>query len=101
MSQNEPFLTCLGHGGLGMNPSKTAVLFIELQNEFATKGGKLHESVREVMEKTNMLENCIKVFNEICNNTIAWIMAMVFEYSMPPFHLLKEGQITQIVILEY
>ena len=67
-SQNEPFLTCLGHGGLGMNPSKTAVLFIELQNEFATKGGKLHESVREVMEKTNMLENCIKLFNEICNN---------------------------------
>ena len=68
ISQNEPFLTCLGHGGLGMNPSKTAVLFIELQNEFATKGGKLHESVREVMEKTNMLENCSKVFNEICNN---------------------------------
>ena len=69
-TKNESFLTCLGHGGLGMNPNKTAVLFIELQNEFATRGGKLHESVREVMEKTNMLENCIKLFNEICYNDI-------------------------------
>ena len=52
---DKPFLTSLGRGGLGMDPRKTAVLYIELQNEFATKGGKLHESVREVMEKTNML----------------------------------------------
>ena len=51
-----------------MNPRKTAVIYIELQNEFATKGGKLHESVREVMEKTNMLENCIKVFQSVRSN---------------------------------
>ena len=36
-----------GRGGLGLDPSKTACLFIEFQNEFATLGGKLHGKVRE------------------------------------------------------
>ena len=31
-----------GKGGLGIDPSKTALLFIEFQNEFASEGGKLH-----------------------------------------------------------
>jgi nicotinamidase-related amidase len=42
-------------------PKDTAICFIEYQNEFATEGGKLHDSVKDVMEKTNMLENSKKL----------------------------------------
>lgn len=44
-----------------LNPERTAIVLIEYQNEFTTVGGKLHEPVKEVMEKTNMLENSKKV----------------------------------------
>jgi len=44
-----------------LNPERTAIVLIEYQNEFTTIGGKLHEPVKEVMEKTNMLENSKKV----------------------------------------
>lgn len=39
-----------------MDPKETAVVFIEYQNEFCTEKGKLHDAVKEVMEKTNMLQ---------------------------------------------
>jgi len=42
-------------GGADIIPSKTAVLFIEYQNEFTSEGGKLHGAVKEVMEATDML----------------------------------------------
>ena len=50
-------MECPGKGGLGMDPSKTALLFIEFQNEFASEGGKLHPQVKEVMGMTGMLQN--------------------------------------------
>merc|ERR1712183_999453 len=50
-------------GGAKLQPSKTAALFIEYQNEFATEGGKLHDAVKEVMDKTDMLENSNKLLN--------------------------------------
>jgi len=40
-----------------LDPEETAFVFIEYQNEFATEGGKLHDAVKDVMDKTNMLEN--------------------------------------------
>jgi len=46
-------------GGADIDPSKTALICIEYQNEFATEGGKLHEGVKGVMESTNMLEKSI------------------------------------------
>ncbi|MCA9710662.1 MAG: cysteine hydrolase [Myxococcales bacterium] len=46
---------------MAIDPSRTAVLLIEYQNEFATKGGVLHEAVAEVMERTDMLANTEKV----------------------------------------
>ena len=36
-------------GGVQVNPSRTAVLFIEYQNEFTTEGGKLHDAVKGTM----------------------------------------------------
>ncbi|MBW7884288.1 MAG: cysteine hydrolase [Caldilineaceae bacterium] len=40
-----------------LDPKKTAVVFIEFQNDFTSEGGSLHGAVQEVMEKTNMLAN--------------------------------------------
>ena len=44
-----------------MDPAKTALLFIEFQNEFTSEGGKLHPQVKEVMQMTGMLENASKL----------------------------------------
>jgi ureidoacrylate peracid hydrolase len=43
-----------------MDPRKTALVLIEFQNDFTTPGGTLHEAVRPVMEKTNMLKNTVE-----------------------------------------
>jgi nicotinamidase-related amidase len=40
-----------------MNPSSTAVVLIEFQNDFTTPGGKLHGAVQDVMQTTGMLDN--------------------------------------------
>jgi len=40
-----------------MDPKKTAVVLIEYQNDFTSPGGTLHDTVRPVMESTNMLDN--------------------------------------------
>lgn len=40
-----------------LDPTKTAVVLIEFQNDFATEGGSLHGAVQGVMEQTNMLAN--------------------------------------------
>eukprot|EP00967_Tisochrysis_lutea_P030113 scaffold35308_cov32-Tisochrysis_lutea.AAC.3 len=43
-------------GGSAINKAKTALLFIEYQNEFTTEGGKLHDAVKGTMQETGMLE---------------------------------------------
>lgn len=42
-----------------INPQETAVLICKFQNDFATEGGKIYDTVKEVMEVTNMKENSI------------------------------------------
>jgi nicotinamidase-related amidase len=44
---------------LQLDPSKTAVVLIEYQNEFASEGGVLHGAVSAVMDKTGMLPKTI------------------------------------------
>jgi len=44
-----------------IDPSKTAVVLIEFQNDFVTEGGALHGAVEAVMDKTDMLTNAKKV----------------------------------------
>ncbi|MCB0132624.1 MAG: cysteine hydrolase [Caldilineaceae bacterium] len=43
-----------------LDPSKTAVVMIEFQNDFTSAGGSLHEAVRPVMEQTNMLAHAVE-----------------------------------------
>lgn len=45
-----------GKGGVEVNPRKTAVVFIEFQNEFCSEGGKLHDAVKDNMMTTGMLD---------------------------------------------
>jgi nicotinamidase-related amidase len=40
-----------------IDPTHTAVVLIEYQNDFTSDGGVLHDAVAPVMEKTGMLEN--------------------------------------------
>ena len=40
-----------------IDPTRTAVVLIEYQNDFTSEGGVLHGAVQEVMEQTGMLEN--------------------------------------------
>jgi nicotinamidase-related amidase len=53
------FMAADAKGGAAITPGKTAVLFIEYQNEFTTEGGKLHGKVKEIMESNAMLEKSI------------------------------------------
>ena len=40
-----------------MNPSTTAVVLVEFQNDFTSEGGTLHGAVKESMEDSGMLNN--------------------------------------------
>lgn len=42
-----------------LDPSKTALVMIEFQNDFTSPGGSLHEAVKGVMENTQMLDNAV------------------------------------------
>src|SRR5690349_22854787 len=44
---------------LRLDPTRTAIVLIEYQNEFASEGGVLHKAVAPVMEKTGMLANTV------------------------------------------
>lgn len=46
---------------LSLDPSTTALLLIEYQNDFATEGGNLHDAVKGVMDGTGMLEHSVQV----------------------------------------
>lgn len=46
---------------MSLDPKTTAILLIEYQNEFTTKGGVLHDAVAGVMEETKMLANTVAV----------------------------------------
>ena len=46
---------------MSIDPSSTAVVLIEYQNDFTSEGGVLHGAVSEVMDKTEMLANTQRV----------------------------------------
>jgi len=70
-------------GGKSTEASKTAVLLIECQNEFASPGGKLHDEVRSVMQANGMLEK-LATFVESARGAGAYIFhaPITFKHSM-------------------
>lgn len=47
-----------------MQPSTTALVLIEYQNDFTSPGGTLHDAVKGVMESTNMLGNSVQTVGQ-------------------------------------
>lgn len=43
-----------------MDPTKTALVLIEYQNDFTSEGGTLHQAVKPVMDASNMLANTLE-----------------------------------------
>ena len=49
---------------MDIDPTTTALLLIEYQNDFTSQGGVLHGAVAKVMDETNMLANTVKLVDE-------------------------------------
>ena len=47
-----------------LNAEKTAILFIEYQNEFLSEGGNLYDSVKDFFEESNTIENSVDFANK-------------------------------------
>ena len=46
---------------MAIDPTTTAIVLIEYQNDFTTEGGALHDAVSEVMDRTDMLVHAREV----------------------------------------
>jgi len=55
------YVGCNARGGREIDPSRTALLLIEFQNEFATPGGKVHEEVKAVMDANDMVKKTVEL----------------------------------------
>jgi len=78
-----------------MDPKQTALVLIEYQNDFTSKGGTLHEAVRPVMESTHMLANTVETVKQArdLGVTIAFVPISFtddyHELSPTPYGILK------------
>ncbi len=62
---------------MSFDPKTTAVLLIEYQNEFTSKGGVLHEAVAGVMSETKMLANTVKLVDAARKKGVAILHAPI------------------------
>ena len=80
---------------MNLDPKTTAVLLIEFQNEFTSKGGVLHEAVRPVMDETKMLANTVKFVDAARKKGVAILHAPIMfaegygEITRHPYGILK------------
>lgn len=58
-TKERTFTPATAKGGVDVDPTKTAIVCIEFQNEFTTENGKLYDSVKGVMETTDMLKKTV------------------------------------------
>ena len=78
-----------------MDPKKTAVVLIEYQNDFTSKGGTLHDAVKGVMEKNNMLQNTVETVKKAREAGCTIVFAPITfvegygELSSEPYGILK------------
>src|SRR5262245_52582149 len=84
-----------GRGAIEMNPNETALVLIEYQNEFTSPGGKLHDAVKGVMQKTDMLQNTVELVGKArtLGASIVWVPISFApdyrEMSQEPYGILK------------
>jgi len=78
-----------------LDPSTTALLLIEFQNEFATKGGVLNPAVAGVMAETDMLANTVALVEAARAKGVAILHAPITfaegygELTRHPYGILK------------
>ena len=78
-----------------LDPTTTAVVLIEYQNDFTSDGGALHPAVSEVMDKTDMLENTKRVVEKARESGATVMYAPITfaegynELSSHPYGILK------------
>jgi nicotinamidase-related amidase len=80
---------------MAIDPTITAVVLIEYQNDFVSEGGILHGAVEEVMSKTNMLANTQRVVDAVRSAGVTVMHAPITfakgygELSAQPYGILK------------
>lgn len=80
---------------MAIDPSTTAVVLIEYQNDFTSEGGALHGAVAEVMDKTDMLANTRQVLDAARSSGATVMYAPITfaegynELSSHPYGILK------------
>lgn len=80
---------------MNLDPKTTAVLLIEFQNEFTTKGGVLNEAVAPVMAQTKMLANTVAFVDAARKKGVAILHAPIMfaegygEITRHPYGILK------------
>ena len=80
---------------MAIDPSTTAVVLIEYQNDFTSEGGALHEAVADVMDKTDMMANTRQVLDAAREAGVTVMYAPIAfadgynELSSHPYGILK------------
>src|SRR5512132_1638483 len=80
---------------MNLDPTTSAILLIEYQNEFTSRGGVLHEAVAGVMAETNMLANTVAVVSAARQRGLTILHAPISfaegygELSPHPYGILK------------
>jgi ureidoacrylate peracid hydrolase len=78
-----------------MDPKTTALVLIEYQNDFTSEGGALHNGVKAVMQRTNMLAHTVKTVAEARKAGVAVMFAPISfaagygEITSEPYGILK------------
>src|SRR5215204_3760737 len=78
-----------------MDPKRTALVLIEYQNDFTSTGGTLHDAVKGVMEKNNMLQNTLETVKKARAAGVTIVHAPITfvegygELSSEPYGILK------------
>ena len=80
---------------MSIDPSTTAIVLIEYQNDFTSEGGALHGAVEEVMNKTDMLAKTRQVVDSARSAGVTVMHAPITfaegynEISSHPYGILK------------
>ena len=80
---------------MAMDPKTTALVLIEYQNDFTSEGGALHNGVKAVMQRTNMLAHTVKTVAEARKAGVAVMFAPISfaagygEITSEPYGILK------------
>ena len=53
----------MSDGGENIDPSKTALVLVEYQNEFTTEGGKLYDAVKDCMDQKGTMYNAKRLLD--------------------------------------